>query len=142
MTTAFKPQLTATLPAGWVVKESITLVGPDGQANVIASSEPLDASTDTERYADLQGELLRQEFPGYRESVFGRISLFGGHEGYMRRFEWEPPNSEPVTQMQLYYAENGRGYTATATTPSTQIRRFELLLRQILGGLRIEGSLQ
>lgn len=38
----FKPQLTAPLPEGWFAKESITLLAPDGQANVIASSEPLD----------------------------------------------------------------------------------------------------
>ena len=142
MTNAFKPQLTAVLPAGWFVKESITLFAPDGQANVIASSEPLDASIDAERYADIQGETLRREFPGYRELVFGRILLLGEREGYMRRFEWKPPDGVPVTQMQLYYTENGRGYTATATTPSTQIQRFELLLRQILGGLRIQGGPQ
>jgi hypothetical protein len=140
VTNAFKPQLTAALPAGWFAKESITLLAPDGQANVIASSEPLDSTMDTERYASVQGELLRQEFHAYRELAFGRLLLFGGREGYMRRFEWTPPDGVPISQMQLYYAESGRGYTATATTPASQSPRFELLLRQILGALRIGAA--
>jgi len=135
-----KPALTAALPEGWFVKESITLLDPDGQANVIASTEPLDPNIDAQWYAEVQGDLLRREFREYREFHFGPTRVFGGRQGYMRRFEWTPPEADavPVTQLQLYYAENGRGYTATATTPTSQIQRFELLLRQILGGLRIE----
>lgn len=133
------PVLTAALPEGWFAKESITLVAPDGQANVILSSEPLDSSIDVQQYAEVQGELLSTEFPGYHEFHFEPTQVLGGHEGYMRRFEWMPENNpQPVTQMQLYYVENGRGYTATATTPSSEVLRFELLLRQILGRLNIE----
>ena len=122
----------------------MTLLAPDGQANVIASSEPLDLSIDTQRYAEIVGEALRKEFAkpdhNYRELHFEPTLVFGGRQGYVRRFEWTPldADAQRVTQMQLYYAENGRGYTATATTPSSEIQGFELLLRQILGALRIE----
>ncbi len=116
----FRPQISAWLPDGWFAKESITLLAPDGQANVIVSSEPLDPSIDSYRYAEVQGTLLRQEFPGYRELVFEPTEMLGGRRGYLRRFEWKPPDGVPVTQLQMYYTEHGRGYTATATTPSNQ----------------------
>src|SRR3954452_15177039 len=63
----FEARLQAALPAGWFVKESITLLAPDGAGNVIVSTEPLDPSIDTARYAEVQGELLRNEFPGFTE---------------------------------------------------------------------------
>lgn len=134
----FKPQLTAPLPEGWFAKESITLLAPDGKANVIASSEPLDQGIDTQRYAEVQGELLRKEFPGYREFAFEPTKMLGDRQGYIRRFEWTPPDGVAVTQIQLYYAENGRGYTATATTPTTDFERFEMQFRQLLGGLKLD----
>jgi hypothetical protein len=111
---------------------------PDGQANVIASSEPLDSNLDVHRYAELQGQLLREEFAGYRELQYGPTELLEGRQGYMRRFEWTPSNGQPITQMQLYYVEKGRGFTATATTPSAHVQHVELVLRQVLGELRIE----
>lgn len=111
-----------------------------GQANVIASSEPLDPTIDTDQYATVQGDLLRQEFPGYRNFSFGPAKMLGGKSGYIRRFEWTPPDGVAVTreEIQLYYAEEGRGYTATATTPSTQFERFDMQFRQLLGGLTLD----
>jgi tetratricopeptide (TPR) repeat protein len=132
-----KRKLSADLPEGWFAKESITLLARDGQANIIASSEPLDESMDTHRYAEIQGDLLKKEFPGYKEYVFESAEIFGGNQGYVRRFEWTPPEGVPVTQVQLYYVENGRGFTATATTPSSQYERFELQLRLILNRMVI-----
>ena len=38
--------LMAAAPADWFFKEQITFLAPDGQANVIASTEPLDPSID------------------------------------------------------------------------------------------------
>ena len=137
-TAAFRPRLAAVMPADWFAKESMTLLAPDGQSNVIASNEPLDADTDTKQYADMQGELLRSEFPGYREHAYEEIDLFGGgRRGYLRYFEWTPPDDVPVTQLQFYYAENGRGFTATATTPSSNFPNVEAELRQIMAGLSI-----
>ena len=77
------------------------------------------------------------EFPGYEEKSFDRMEVFGGRPGYLRHFQWTPPDDVPVTQLQLYYVESGRGYTATATTPTDAFPARELLLRQILLGLRI-----
>jgi hypothetical protein len=136
----FKPQLTAPLPEGWFAKGSLTLLAPDGMANVIASSEPIDASIDTTQYAQVQGDLLRREFPGYHEFAFAPAKMLGERQGYIRRFEWTPPDGDPVTQIQLYCVENGRGYTATATTPTTQFERYEMQFRKLLGKLMINDG--
>jgi tetratricopeptide (TPR) repeat protein len=138
----FRGRLTAAIPDDWFVKESATVLAPDGQANVIASSEPLDPSIQTDQYASVQGDLLRngKDFPEYEEKSFEAIPIFGGRFGYMRHFEWTPPNGDRVAQLQLYYADNGRGYTATATTPATAFPERELVLRQILAGLRIAAD--
>jgi hypothetical protein len=138
--TRFKPSLTAELPTGWVAKESITLLAPTGTANVIASSEPLAPGIDLEEYAGIQGRLLREEFPGFEEHAFRREEFLGRQGVYLREFSWKPSDGQPVTQVQLYYAEPGRGYTATATTPSEHYPELALQLRQVLEGLLIEAS--
>lgn len=134
---SFQPQITAQTPEAWLGKESITLMAPDGQANVIASSEPLDMSIDAARYAEIQGELLRFEFPYYRELSFNSALVFGNRRGYMRRFQWTPPDGLQVTQIQLYFAEYGRGYAATATASTIYFERYAEQLEKILGSLRI-----
>jgi hypothetical protein len=139
MTKTFAPRLRATHPDNWYAKESVTLLAPDGQANVIISSEPLDPGISAQQYAETQGELLRTEFDGYREERFQPQFVMGRRPGYLRHFEWTPPDGVPVTQIQVYFASSGRGYTATATTPSSQYRRFEHQLVQIFEGLSIDG---
>ena len=114
------------------------MLAPDGQANVIASSEPLDDGIDTQSYANVQGNLLRTKFPGYHEHAFEEADAFGDH-GFMRRFEWLPPDGVAVMQIQLYYVEKGRGYTATATTPKSEYERYEFDLQDILEGLLNES---
>jgi hypothetical protein len=139
MAQVFAPRLRAMLPDDWFAKESMTLLAPDGQANVIASSEPIDSNVGAQQYAETQGELLRKDFEGYEELQFRPTFVLGKRPGYLRHFRWTPPDGEPVTQIQLYYAANGRGYTATATTPSTQFHRFEHQLSQILERLSIDS---
>ena len=120
------------MPSGWFWKESLTFLAPDGQANVIVSSEPLDPSIDTTRYAEAQGDLLRSEFPGYQEHEFSKTSAFGFEDGYLRRFEWTPPDGEPVTQLQIYAVRQSRGYTATATATTTRYLANEEAMLDIL----------
>jgi hypothetical protein len=135
----FRPTISALKPPDWFGKESITLLAPDGQANVIASCEPLEETIDTDTYAGVQGDLLEKEFPGYKQFAFEPKRVFGGRDGRIRRFQWTPPDGEPVTQIQLYYAEAGYGYTATATTPTRQFADVELQLTEILEGLTVDG---
>ena len=135
MTTAQKSVIRARVPDAWAWKESITLLAPDGRANVIASSEPLDPTIDAAQYAEVQGELLRTEFDEYEEVDFGPRLIFGGRAGYSRTFLWTPDKADRIAQLQLYYAENGRGYTATATTPAADFERYERQLRECLDDL-------
>jgi hypothetical protein len=124
-------------PVDWFARESLTLLAPDGGANVIVSSEPLDPTIDSGAYAHIQGELLRTEFPEYREHSFESRQVFSGRPGFLRRFSWQPANEEPVTQIQLYFAEGGRGYTATATSPTDDFPDYELVLLELLNSLQI-----
>lgn len=138
--TMFRPELTAPVPENWFTKGSTTLLAPDGQANVIASSEPLDPTMTVEMYAEVQGELLEREFPGYVLKSYESVSVLGGLQGYIRHFEWTPPDGVTVTQIQIYYVQTGRGYTATATTPKEAFAERELVLREVLRGLRLVGE--
>jgi hypothetical protein len=117
--------LGATLPPGWEFKESLTLLSPDGQANIIVSSEPLEPGLSSEAYAGIQGMLLRNEFPGYVEIDLAPANLFGGMSALLRRFAWTPPDGVEVTQLQLYAVADGRGYTVTATSPSASFGTYE-----------------
>jgi hypothetical protein len=134
----YRVPLSAGVPEGWVAKGSITLVAPDGEANVIASTEPLEEVVDTERFADARGEVLEQGFPGYREMHAGPVRLLGGRRVFHRIFEWTPEDSEPVTQIQVYHVEGRQAFTATATTPSATFEASQDVLKAILAALRIE----
>jgi hypothetical protein len=141
MSVSFVPVVRADLPDGWFAKESITLLHPEGQANVIASSEPLDPKIDSFRYATVQGDLLRRDFQSFEEHYFRPQMIFGGRPGYLREFTWQPPDSVRVWQMQLYYAERGRGYTATATVPTSHYPELEKVLRDCMDQLQIGPQL-
>ncbi|WP_176445353.1 DcrB-related protein [Blastococcus mobilis] len=119
------------------MKESITILSPDGQANVIASSEPLDSAINSAEYAREQGELLGEKFPGYTQLHYAPVDVFGGHPGYYRSFQWTPPDNVPVSQFQLYLARNSRGYTATATTGLRSAHIYQDILIAILRQLFI-----
>ena len=135
-----KDHLRAAIPVGWLWKESMTLGEPEGQANVIFSSEPVEPDVDAARYAGLQKEALSREFAGYHHVAFEQMRMLGGRDGFLNRFEWQPPGSPRVTQIQIYYVEDGRGYTATATVPTENFPRWSKALTAILDNLRIDDA--
>lgn len=134
----FGGRLRLPLPEGWWGKESLTLVAPDGRANVIASLEPVPPDVDSKRYAETIGDQMTlTEFPGLRILRFEPTKLMGDRvEGYLRVFEWDPPE-EPhsVIQIQIYHAANGSGLTATATAPDADYDRYEAQLLTVLAGI-------
>lgn len=133
-----EPQIIATARRDWSYKEQVTLLAPDGGANVIVSSEPLSEDVGLEQYAGIQGELLNSEFDEYVELTFEPIEAFGT-EGYLRVFEWAPPDGIPVSQMQIYAVKDGRGFTATATTTVERYGDFDREFRAVLTNLRLRG---
>lgn len=135
----FQPRITALVPERWVVKETIQLLAPDLRANVIASGEPLEPDMDLQSYADAQGQLLKEFFPSYTEHELSSAKMFGGRDVLLRRFEWIAPVDMRVAQVQIYYVEGGRGFTATATVEEGRLEQFQSSLAEIMAGLRLAG---
>ena len=134
-----KPSIQLEMPEGWFYKESHTVLDPDGRANVIVSSEPLDETTSIAEYTDTQGDLLR-EFPGFTQIGFEEIDIDGiPGEAWLREFSWTPEQRSAVTQLQVYAVLDGRGYTATATTPSTDMAEFRRVLTGVLYSIVVKA---
>jgi hypothetical protein len=129
------PWSVADAPDGWCEKWSVTLTSPDGLANVIVSSEPVDPSMDSEAYADSQGDLLRDEFPGYDETSLEEDEVFG-MSGFVREFRWTPADAAPVRQLQSYAADDGTGFVATATAAARDFDDFHDELVEVMRGAR------
>ena len=129
----------AIVPDGWYAKSSYTLVNTNGKANIIFSSEPLSLEYTAKMYADEQGRFLRREFVGYEEVRFVEAKVFSGKPGYLRHFEWTPKDGVPISQTQLYYAEGGRGYTATATATKQDYAAEASILNEVLDTLLIDS---
>ena len=125
-------RLSCDVPPAWYVKESLTLIAPDGSASVIMSSEPLDTGIDTEEYVSLQGDLLRTEFPGYRELLCQPVPWPHEYSAWYRRFQWCPPDGNPVEQLQVYWVDRGRAYTGTATAQTDVLGRADETLLSVL----------
>lgn len=102
---------------------------------MIFSSEPVEEEMDTQALTELNGQLLLEEFPEFEELSLEPLYLPDERLAYVRDFTWNPPDGAPVRQSQLYYVEEERGYTATATTSIELFPRFEKVFQQIFGGL-------
>jgi len=140
-----QPRITVDFPDDWEFREQITILAaanPMGevQANVLASSEPVDPGLESEGYARSMEKRLEEEFPAYREIELEEMDVFGGRSGWMRRFEWAPEPDRAVTQIQIYYAEGGRGYTATATAESEDFGEYQAELVSVLSSMSLDRA--
>ncbi len=106
---------------------------------MIISAEPINPWLDSAQYATVQGELLAREFPSYQQHSFQSELLFGSYFGFIREFSWRPPDGVPVTQLQVYCAIDGRGYTGTATTTSPAFPQRNACLRETLLSAVVEA---
>jgi len=103
---------------------------------VLGSTELL-PDVSAREYAESQGVLLGQQFPGYRELGFERRD-FGPRpeEAYVRRYRWDGTlGIGAVTQAQLYYVECGRAYVFTATARERDFRRFRPVFEEVFDAL-------
>jgi hypothetical protein len=130
--------LSAPLLEGWsLLEEKLSVAkGSDPPANVIVSSEVISEPIDAAEFARREEEKFN-EFPGYHQVSLEPLTVFGGHAGWLRRFEWQPPDATPVTQLQVYCVVGARAYTATATAPTANFEALELDLAAVLEGLRV-----
>ena len=137
-TERFTWQFTTVMPPGWWAGGEIRLIAPDGRGHLIVSREPVDQEMDAGRYARDRGDALIQSSAAYRELEFAAVEMFGGRQGYLRRFEFAEPDGDLTTHIELYCVEGGRAYVATATMPSEDSGGYEQDMRLILSGLRFE----
>lgn len=134
--------ITLAVPSGWFYKESHLLIAPDGDVNVVASSEPLDPSMDSKAYAQAQGVLLETEFPGFWQYGGLQALHVDGSSGaaWLREFGWTPADGEPVRQLQIYAVRTGRGMTATASTLACTYPRHRDSMIRVLRSLVIDAQ--
>ncbi len=128
------------IPADWFWKESFTLLAPDGSANVIASTEPLDPGISLDQYAEIQGDLLSKEFPQYQQFRFEPAMIEGVAEARLREFAWTPDDGERIHQIQVYAVRDSRGITATATTPESAWEPNRHHLQQAIFSLVVDPT--
>lgn len=131
--------VTPSPPLRSPVKEHITLRSRDGQANVIASVEPVDPTLGTAAFADAKGASLRG-LPDYSEQAYGPSVLFGDRDGMLRRFSWSGPHGRHTTHLQAYHARDGSGYRVTATARTEQFAAREGELRRVIADLRLRDG--
>ena len=139
------PRIDLDVPKDWQFKEQITVVhdpsATDGlNVNVIASSEQLGPGLETDAYVDSMTSKLQSEFPAFRQLQLERMNVFGGRPGWLRRFEWEPEPGLSITQLQAYYTEGERAYTATATAETKDFEQCQRDLIDVLMSLELRDQ--
>jgi uncharacterized protein YjbI with pentapeptide repeats len=120
-------------------KNEIMILTDDRSANVISSSAtipPKWSGVDAHRYGELETGKELKTFPGYHQLAPKATNVFGV-PGFRRLYEWDPKDGEPVTQIQQYYTEKDRGYTATATTTSDNFEKYEPQLLDALNRITL-----
>ena len=132
----FRPALTAAAPDGWLARESIRLSNGAG-ASVVATVDFFPRDTTPEALAQEYREILSHGLAGFVDVDLTQITLASGTPGLLRRFRWTPEEGGPVTQLQLYAVEEGRGLVATAAAPADSFAGLEPMLHELLRGLEL-----
>lgn len=129
------------LPArpGWLVREQVEAMAPDGSVHVVAFSEPVDDVT-TSDFAAGYGQLLAEHLPGYEEVDVRQAQLFGGRAAVLRRYRHVPTDGAPLAQVAAYLVEGGIGHVVTATTTSSRFAAAEGDLLALLVQVDIDRS--
>jgi hypothetical protein len=136
----YKPGLTALIPDGWLVRETLELASPEEKAYIIASGYVAPPETTPEQYAKAQGDLLRDRLRDFEELSLEETTLPNGHSAFVRSFRWTSPDDERIAELQLYTVENGRGVVATARGLAAGFDELEPRLREILAGIGVGGA--
>jgi hypothetical protein len=129
------------LPAypGWLVREQVEAVPPDGSVHVHAFSEPVQDAT-TGDFAAGYGQLLREVLPGYEEIDLREVQLFGGRPALLRRYRHVPTDGAPLTQLTAYLVEGGIGHVVTVTTATSRFAASEGELISLLTRIELDRS--
>jgi hypothetical protein len=134
ITPRFKPRLSASVPEGWLVRESIELMAPDERVSVLATGNLVSPETTLEQYAEQVAAELREHAPGYEELSLETVDL-GGRPAMLRKLRWTPEGAEPVSELQMYLVADGRALAAIARSRGEMV---EADLRALLAGIQLE----
>jgi hypothetical protein len=74
-TKVFQPQIRLAMPDRWSVEESYSLISDDSPANVLVSTGVVARTTDAQKLAEDQREVLAEELRAYEEYEFRREVL-------------------------------------------------------------------
>jgi|1186.fasta_scaffold09250_2 hypothetical protein len=132
----YTPRISTTIPDDWSVKNEVTLREPTGAIQVAISDEPVRPDLDSPAFAHLLGERFR-ELPGFVEHSYESATVFGGREGVLRHFRWQPANGPAVRELDMYLVEGDRGFRAAATTNDVDFDRLENQVRDVLESLSL-----
>lgn len=124
------------LPDPWRVTEDRedrrpSLLSPDRRANILFKVESLAPGIGSQEYATQVALLFPGRFDEYRVLAFAPLEIAGGRTAYLRRFEHRA-DIGPVTQIQLTYADGGKGFLLTGTTRSADFAQQEARIRRAL----------
>ena len=76
----FRSRLTASVPEGWLLSESIELMSPDEDVSVRGTATLVSPETTLEQYAEQVAAELREHVSGYEELSLETVDV-GGHPG-------------------------------------------------------------
>src|SRR5215210_3674326 len=92
----YRTALTALIPEGWIVRESVELASPEGKGYVVAAADVLPSPLTAEEYAERYGNQLRERLPEYEELQVETIGRGAGETAVIRSFRWSPPEGQPL----------------------------------------------
>jgi hypothetical protein len=128
----FRSALTALIPEGWIVRESIEFGSPKGEGYVVAASDTLPSALTTDEYAERYGKQLGERLPEYEELQVETITRGPGETAVIRSLRWSPPQGEPVAELHLYAVQDGRGIIARACSRAEAFGELEPKLRALV----------
>ena len=130
----FRSRLTASVPEGWLLSESIELMSPDEAVSVLGTATLVSPETTLEQYAEQVAAELREHVPGYEELSLETVDV-GGRPAMIRNLRWTPEGGKPVSELQMYTVADGRALLAIARPRGDMV---EADLRALLAGIQLE----
>lgn len=109
---------------------------PDRTKNFIGITESFGGSS--KAYFDASRTNLRK-LRAYRELEIVPVRLLRDTKGFVLRFTWNPPTAvQQLTQLQLYFAEEGYGYVFTFTSALAAAVRAEREAENLFEAVLVE----
>ena len=144
MAHSIRPRLRAEAPDGFEFKESLTILAPDGQMNVIASSGAAGRGGRCAALRRPPGRPPRTQVPGLSGAALraaGRVRRPSGLRALVPVAAptggRAPAGARDPDAGLLRVAR--RGYTATATVPSFLLERWRPVMEEVMRSLRLAG---